>query len=235
LVTQDVFIRSRKSVDLALGGTIPILAVQWRYHRNDFALYAGPLARIGFLTPTDDDVVNWPGVGDTLTDAQKQSLRTSRKRVYHYWHSGVRVGQFRMSRGRSTAPREVWRLDLAAGRNGNLATVFGKRVEEWSAGPQTVTVTSYFTKADWRYVADGFMLIPRTPLFVGFSANVGRNPPALEEFDRRISAHPFSPRPEDKVKLLFQGPLVLPARDDVRLIFGARFDIAEMLYRFFPK
>jgi hypothetical protein len=99
------------------------------------------------------------------------------------------------------------------GRFGNFETFRDLTVERGAAGP--AATDEFLRRRNYRYSFEGVLKIPRTPLVIGFNANVAaqRYPgDPLPGSGLPDKAHPYS-----------------IVRDDLRFLFGARFDFAKLI------
>lgn len=119
---------------------------------------------------------------------------------------GARLGVFRnYKRGDrfdpDAGPQLVSYVDLAAGKFGNFEA-FRQITPQLPDGLYRVR--------PWRYSAEGVLKIPHSIFIAGFSANIGRGARRADVLNG--------------IALPFTSP-----RDDLRFLFGARFDFARFL------
>lgn len=118
---------------------------------------------------------------------------------YNFYGYGGRVGHYALTKSRDEAPELVSYLDVVVGRYSNLETLIA---------PETGATAQHPVKRTrlYRLGLEGILKIPTTPLIIGFSANVGQESLGL-------------------------GPntIVQRAGDDLRFLFGARFDAAKLM------
>jgi hypothetical protein len=144
------FIGSRKSALLEGGAYVPVLVTKWIWQNAPNALFVAPIAKAGFLTPTDSNTTAQP---------------VNPQQYYKYYAWGGRLGHYTLSLDRNEAPQLIHYLDVTVGRFGNLETLV------------PVDGNSGMTRPvrEYRVAIEGVFQIPATPLVVGFTANLGQN------------------------------------------------------------
>ena len=118
---------------------------------------------------------------------------------YNFYGYGGRVGHYALTKSRDEAPELVSYLDVIVGRYSNLETLIAP--EKGATAEHPVKRTRLY-----RLGLEGILKIPTTPLIIGFSANVGQESLGLGS-----------------------NTIVQRAGDDLRFLFGARFDAAKLM------
>jgi hypothetical protein len=118
---------------------------------------------------------------------------------YNFYGYGGRVGHYALTKSRDEAPELVSYLDLIVGRYSNLETLI--EPEKGATAEHPVKRMRLY-----RLGLEGILKIPTTPLIIGFSANVGQESLGLGS-----------------------NTIVQRAGDDLRFLFGARFDAAKLM------
>ena len=115
------------------------------------ALSIGPIAKIGFDTPTGSADQNV-----TLANAHQ---------FYVNYGFGTRLGFHRMSYSTDVAPELLSYFDVITGRFDNF-----------DSPPTTSDASAAMAyHRPWRIAIEGILKIPMTPFVLGFSANVHQN------------------------------------------------------------
>jgi len=193
------FISSKKAASLLAGTYFPITTAIWRRGTATYSFFVAPLAKAGFTTLADDPA-NTTGT-TTVTD-----------RFFTSYAYGARLGVFQnFMKGRhhydtSTSPELVSYVDVATGKFGNFEAMRDLTAEDGTKE----TVHRFYRVRPWRYSFEGLLKIPHSVFVIGFSANIGRGA-----------------YPADKVNGVVR-PFTSP-RDDLRFLFGARFDFSRFL------
>lgn len=120
---------SRKAAEMSGGVYAPILTTRWTYNQQGQALFVAPLLRAGFQTPSTDQASHF----------------------YTASGAGVRLGHFRMSGNKESAPELISYVDLLYGHFTSIPD------------PRR------------RLAVEGALKAPGTPLVVGFAANIGHS------------------------------------------------------------
>jgi hypothetical protein len=222
---------------------LPFLLTRWDYHRQPNAFFLAPLAKVGFDTitgPSNQSVLLSDGTPGTI----------ALENLYNFWEYGARLGHFAMTHSTKIAPYTDNYLDIAYGPYKNLQSYICHRtpsiVTTTATGttygpvngyapptnnPGTSCLTDYPTyysttvsplppgitpgavwgpldsrKRLYRLDIEGLLRIPYTPLYVGFNANVGQKSLGASHLDHGYAAP-----------------------DDLRFLFGTKFDIGTAL------
>jgi hypothetical protein len=122
---------------------------KWIWQNAPNALFVAPIAKIGFITPTDTDTTAQP---------------VNPQQFYKYYEWGGRLGHYKLPLDRDEAPELINYVDVTVGRFSNLETLV------------PVDDTTGLTRPvrQYRVAIEGVFAIPATPLVVGFSANIGQ-------------------------------------------------------------
>lgn len=124
----------------------------WRFKDTDNALFFAPLVRLGLLATSNGPV-------DIVDENEKPALF---RHLYGSHSYGVRFGHFKLDpRGQSVAPELISFLDVTVGKFDNFRLIKGD-------APSTTDVVPVRTEFTGRFK------IPETPIYVGFTANLGR-------------------------------------------------------------
>jgi hypothetical protein len=145
----STFLSSAKSAEIQGGAYAPILTSVWSYQNAPNALFAAPIARVGFITPTDSVT----GSGSAAVNAGQ---------VYNFYAFGARLGHFKLSTDRNSDPELLSYIDVMWGRYSNL--------ESLVAEPGGTVA-----ERRWRVAIETVLKVPSTPLVLGMSANIGQN------------------------------------------------------------
>jgi len=145
----STFIGSRKSAVLEGGAYLPLLMTKWIWQNAPNALFVAPIAKVGFITPTD---------AATATQVNPQQF-------YKYYEWGGRLGHYKLPLDQNEAPELINYVDVTVGRFGNLETLVP--VDDGSGLTRPVR--------EYRVVIEAVYQLPATPLVVGFSANIGQS------------------------------------------------------------
>jgi hypothetical protein len=151
----DTFIASRKAAELEGGAYMPIIATTWTHDRDPYAFTIGPIAKAGFITPTDTVDAN----GNTVATLSSQTFYTS-------YGFGARLGLSKLSYSHDVAPDLVSYVDVVSGR----FSQFDNNVLPYGADP-----AAYRFHRPWRFALEGAFKIPTLPFVIGVSANVHQN------------------------------------------------------------
>jgi hypothetical protein len=200
-VTLDTFTTSEKAGALTTGVYLPFTVTRWRAEAAQYSLYLAPLVKLGFVTPTST-----PANG------------LSANRFFVNYGYGVRIGhnrEFVNWDGRldsSRAPEPITHMDLTLGRYGNFENVLIQNpvYTTGANGAKTLTSAEYIRYRPWRLSAEGILKLPHSPFLLGVSANIGF---------QRIH-EPYGPNQLTGFSSI---------DDDLRFLFGARFDMRKLL------
>ena len=185
-------VSSSQSTSFQTGAYAPFTFGSWHYKDQSHSLYVGPLVKAGIYTVASDT-------------SQNATSSTAAGRVFPFHAFGFRLGHHRDfthqdgSLVRSRAPEQLSYIDATIGRWANFENLSSGDVLCGSGVSCSVRSRLY------RYQFEGLLLIPNTPLVVGFNANV-----TLQRY------HPTT------------GAAVLYAPDDLRFLFGVRFDASKL-------
>jgi hypothetical protein len=200
----DTFLSQRKTARLTVGTYFPFTITSWTYNKTPNALFIAPLAKVGFDTPAGDLTQVQSSSTNTTTGTTTNTSATTVTAVnqtsfYNFYGYGGRIGHYALTSSQNEAPELVSYLDVICGRFSNLESLII---------PETGATIEHPVKRMrlYRLALEGVLKIPSTPLIVGFSANVGQETLGL-------------------------GPhtIVQRAGDDLRFLFGARFDAAKLM------
>jgi len=233
---------SAQTARVGVGVYFPFLATRWDYHRQPNALFVAPIAKIGF---------------DTVTGASQQTVILANgtvgtinlENVYNFHAFGMRIGHYQMTRSIKRAPTINSYLDVLFGPYSNLQSYICRRTPATTTtSGGTVTYNpvpgyippsnlpnssclsdypDYYSAANnplpngadswgvvnsrkriYRLDLEGMLKIPATPLYVGFNANLGQKSIGADRLDRGYAAP-----------------------DDIRFLFGTRFDLGAAINR----
>lgn len=249
-------IGSAQTARIGVGVYLPFLITRWDYHRQPNALFIAPLGKIGFDTVTGaSSITVTPGTpGASITSG---SSTISAESLYNYRGYGARIGHFEMTRTEKRSPETNSYLDITYGPYSNLESLVCHRAvgtasittNPASDGTQTTTTTytsiagqtpatnyagsscvndypAYYNavapghtdannyiyvpvdsrKRLYRLDLEGLLKIPNTWFYVGFNANIGQKNPGSSHLDHGYAAP-----------------------DDLRFLFGTKFDISTLL------
>lgn len=199
---------SQKTARLGVGAYFPWVLTHWYYNNQPNGLFIGPLAKVGF---------------DTLTGATSQTLISGASpvnfnRFYNHYGFGIRFGHYGLSKSQNKSPELISYLDVTLGPFTNLQSYICNPVT--SKIPPFVAqgndCAAYFPPGTsftesreslYRLDLEGILKIPRTIMFVGFNANVK----ALGKTHLDLGLQP---------------------NDDLRFLFGIKFDVATAMQKF---
>ena len=186
------------------GAYLPFTVGAWETRGRSYSLYVAPLAKAGFYTLTS--------AGSSASQSAETANRNN-GRFFPFYAFGGRLGHYEEytdSYGRprrEKAPKQLSYLDFTFGRWANFETLqpfnFNNVVNPSCVLPATDPTTANCDVRHrlWRGSVEGLLVVPNTPLVVGFSANVGLQRGHL--------------------------PGVLQPPDDLRFLFGVRFDASQ--------
>jgi len=207
----DAFVKSNKAAALNVGTYIPITTNDW--HRGDkwYSFFLAPIAKAGFTTLTDQDVAAATVATITSSGTTSTTAASATQRFFTSYSFGARLGVVRNYRtcnpycrfDSSSAPDLISFVDITTGKFGNFEAV--REFDPASATHSLIRVRP------WRYSFEGLLKIPHSVFIVGFNANIGQGARSPDKNDKGI-LQPFG--------------LV---RDDLRFLFGARFDFSRLL------
>jgi hypothetical protein len=200
----DTFLSQRKTARLTVGTYFPFTITSWTYNKTPNALFIAPLAKVGFDTPAGDLTQVQSSSTNTTTGTTTNTSATTVTAVnqtsfYNFYGYGGRIGHYALTSSRNEAPELVSYLDVIFGRFSNLESLIN---------PETGALPDHPAKRIrlYRLALEGVLKVPSTPMIIGFSANVGQESLGL-------------------------GPntIVQRAGDDLRFLFGVRFDAAKLM------
>lgn len=200
----DTFLSQRKTARLTVGTYFPFTITSWTYNKTPNALFIAPLAKVGFDTPAGDLTQVQSSSTNTTTGTTTNTSATTVTAVnqtsfYNFYGYGGRIGHYALTSSRNEAPELVSYLDVIVGRFSNLESLIN---------PETGALPDRPAKRIrlYRLALEGVLKVPSTPMIIGFSANVGQESLGL-------------------------GPntIVQRAGDDLRFLFGVRFDAAKLM------
>ncbi len=209
-------ITSQQTARIAVGAYAPFLLTRWDWDRVPNALILAPIAKVGFDTltgPTQQNVIS-NNAASTLTY----------ERVYNFYNFGGRIGHMGLTRQIDYAPEMLSYLDITMGRYSNLPSFIchttgspSQVLPTTSPSGCTGTYPLLFPKGTavydsskrlYRLDIEGLLKIPHLPFVLGINANIGQH---------TLGAGHIDPA--------FQAP------DDLRFLFGTRFDVGQALSR----
>jgi hypothetical protein len=203
----STFLATRKTARLQVGSYLPLTVSDWTYRGTPNTLFLAPIAKLGFDTPAGTVSQAQPSNTGTATAGATVTPLNSTN-FYTFYSFGGRFGHYAMTSKRpenkdqqdlNDAPEIISYLDFMIGRFSNLESLV----------PPTKSSMANCTNCPsrqrlWRVSVEGILKIPSTPLIVGFNANVGMANPGAPTLKQR-------------------------AGDDLRFLFGARFDVGKLL------
>ena len=147
------------------------------FKNEDNALFVAPILKAGLIASTGK---------------HRGITMDARNNNYGYWNSGIRFGHIRLdAKPKQVAPELLSFLDLTVGKFDNFRTPRRR-----PATGETL-VGDQFNR-DLRFEAHGRFKIPQTPMYLGFTGDLG------------------------------------PGPDDLRIFFGTRFDIGQLIGKALP-
>jgi hypothetical protein len=200
----DTFLSQRKTARLTVGAYFPFTITSWTYNKTPNALFIAPLAKVGFDTPAGDlaqvqSTSTNSQTGATTNTTASTVTAVNQTNFYNFFGYGARIGHYGLTNSRNEAPELISYLDVIFGPFSNLESLII---------PETGLTTGQAAKRTrlYRLALEGILKVPSTPMIIGFSANVGQETLGL-------------------------GPhtIVQRAGDDLRFLFGVRFDAAKLM------
>lgn len=194
---------------LQVGIYAPIIFSKWFYRNHPYSLYIAPMAKAGFYTVND--------TGTSTPDPTKPNF-------YKFQAFGFRLGHYRefqdwIGRGNTHhSPQQLSYIDFTLGKWGNYEYQQQGKYSEppaaLSCDPVSASATAncFLRQREWRIGLEGILYIPGSPFIVGLSANV-----SAQRF------HGFKASPG------FNGLSYDRPPDDLRFLFGVRFDARKLL------
>ena len=199
------FVRSQKAASLLAGTYVPLTTAHWKRGAEAYSFFVAPLAKAGFTTLADDQA---PVAGTTTSLPLTGHFFTS----YSY---GARLGVFRNflknenDFDTNASPELVSYVDVTTGKFGNFEAFRDLTLEANPKAPSDPPHMFYRVRP-WRYSFEGLLKIPHSVFVIGFNANIGRGAFAADKVNG--ITRPFS-----------------SPRDDLRFLFGARFDFSRFM------
>jgi hypothetical protein len=200
-----------------VGAFLPFFVTRWRFDHRPYALFVAPLAKVGFDTVTGPSTINTISPNG---QAQSQTF----EQVYTYWNYGARIGHAELTNSSNHSPETKSYLDIGIGPYSSLQSY----VCHGSNAASPLPTTSYCRqpgqtpflvsnavdsrKRLYRFDIEGLLNVPKTPLYLGLNANIGQKTLGASELDQGYAAP-----------------------NDVRFLFGTKFDLASVLMKFLPK
>jgi hypothetical protein len=195
--------------------------VTTRFLDENYSLFLAPIAKVGFTTLTGDlnTIAATPLNGNANTTPTSSAPPVLTGRFNTSFASGARLGLYRNFHTREAAPDLVSFIDITPGKFGGFEAYRNPtQYDPPSAnpsGPVTVRAGEFITVRPWRWSIEGLLKIPHSPFVVGFNANL-----------RMYGVPAFQPLGLPKGVVI---PFAQP-KDDLRFLFGARFDAAKLLH-----
>jgi hypothetical protein len=195
---------------VGVGVYLPFLVSRWLYKNTPNALFIAPIGKIGFntITAATAQTVVLAGNGGTGTQTFEQ--------IYNFYDYGFRIGHMGLTNTTQVAPELYSYLDFSLGRFSNLESLICHRVDQRgttvansgciSAFGSQYTVDS--RKRLYRIDIEGLLKIPSTPIYLGLNANIGQKQVMAEKLDPNFAAP-----------------------NDLRFLFGTKFDIAQVFQK----
>ena len=214
--TLESFSASKKAASLQTGTYIPVVTGEWKRGTERYSFFVAPLAKAGFTTLTDSQNTNAGNGGSGSMNASTPDLVTDR--FFTSYSFGARLGVFRnfnchCKASESVAPEVVSYVDVTTGKFGNFEAFRPfTMADEVAAGnkDQQPQMGEFVRVRPWRYSFEGLLKIPHSVFVVGFNANIGHGAVGGSNVGGKI--YPFT-----------------QPRDDLRFLFGARFDFSKFL------
>jgi hypothetical protein len=207
--TTASFLTSQQTANVGVGVYLPFLLSRWTYKNTPNALFIAPIAKVGFntITAATSQTVVLPSNGGTGTQTFDQ--------IYNFYDYGFRVGHMGLTNTTQVAPELYSYIDFALGRFSNLESLICHLPFQKGgvvAGNGCAIYGSQYTldsrKRLYRVDIEGLLKIPDTLFYVGLNANIGQ---------RQVMAEKLDPN--------FTAP------NDLRFLFGTKFDIAQLFAR----
>jgi hypothetical protein len=204
--TTSSFLTSQQTANVGVGVYLPYLVSRWTYKNTPNALFVAPIGKVGFntITGATAQTVVLPGNGGTGTQTFDQ--------IYNFYDYGARVGHMGLTNTTQVAPEIYSYLDFSLGRFSNLESLICHSPDQRGtaiAGNGCSTYGSEYTldsrKRLYRIDIEGLLKIPDTLFYVGLNANIGQKQVMAEKLDPNFAAP-----------------------NDLRFLFGTKFDIAQL-------
>jgi hypothetical protein len=213
--TTQAFLNSQKTAKLQFGMFYPIYFPRWGIEgktnkqpvTTHYALFLAPLLETGFDTTLN--ALNQTQQ-QSSTSSQVQPVGTS-SQFYKFYDFGFRLGHDQLFTDPSAAPEEISYLNVGIGRFSNMASLLCPSAQFKGNNTCSAESGTLPWQRDWRIRIEGVLQVPATGGFsVGFSSNVG-----LHGTRQANIIH------------------IQPA-DDLRFLFGYKFDITKIAGKLAP-
>jgi predicted outer membrane repeat protein len=201
------FLTTQTTARLDAGVYFPILLTRWDWGGDANSLFFAPLTKIGFDTltgPTSQTVTAANGMGTTTLSLEN---------LYKFDGFGARIGHMSLTKTNRHAPETLSYLDVTIGRFSNLNSYICHPSATTSMLTGSSCVAQYGAgnyadslKRMYRVDFEGLLKVPKTPLVLGFNANIGQEEIGAQKLD-----HAFQPP------------------DDLRFLFGTKLDLSTLL------
>ena len=214
--TTQSFLNSQKTARLQFGTFYPLYFQHWKVTgkngqaltTTNYGLFVAPLIETGFDTSLNG-----------LNQTQQQSTAPSAvqpvgssSQFYKFYDFGFRLGHDRLSTDSGAAPEEISYLNVGWGRFSNLASLLCPTAQYQGRNSCAAPSGSLFWQRDFRMRLEGLLQVPATNGFsVGFSSNVN--------FYKKGNSNPVHIEPPD----------------DLRFLFGYKFDITKIASKLAPQ
>lgn len=207
--TTASFLTSQQTANVGVGVYLPFLLSRWLYKNTPNALFIAPIGKVGFntITGATSQTVVLPGNGGTGTQSFDQ--------IYNFYDYGFRVGHMGLTNTTQEAPELYSYLDFSLGRFSNLESLICHQPFQRGTvvqGNGCVIYGSQYTldsrKRLYRLDIEGLLKIPSTAFYVGLNANIGQKQVMAEKLDPNFAAP-----------------------NDLRFLFGTKFDIAQLFQK----
>lgn len=196
----NTFLSTQKTAVLAVGAYLPFVMKSWTYEGVRNGLFIAPLSKVGFQTPTAP-------LNQSQAQAQSLSAGNSPGTVvpvnntnfYNFYEFGGRIGHYAMP-----APRlRRGSYDRETNEAPELVSYLDVAAGRFS-NLETILNNGTHTRL-YRLSLEGLLKVPATPLVIGLSANIGQE---------SVGVAPGNVRTK--------------AGDDLRFLFGAKFDVGKL-------
>jgi hypothetical protein len=152
----------------------------WMHDGKENALFVAPIFRTGILAadtgPVTETITVKTVDGEDGPEERKGDSNVFRH-VFPFWSVGARLGHFALNaKRRDVAPELISYLDITYGRFDNF------RLPRVISPTQSTIPPSVDDEIVKRFEIHGRFKIPETPLYVGFTGNVGHGPDDLRFF-----------------------------------------------------
>jgi hypothetical protein len=214
--TTETFLNSQKSARLQFGAFYPVYFQHWTVNAKNgsevtpthYGLFVAPLLETGF-----DTTLN--GLNQTQqqssTPSQVQPVGSS-SQFYKFYDYGFRLGHDRLSTDSGSAPEEISYLNVGWGRFSNLASLLCPAAQYKGGNTCSAPSGTLPWQRDMRLRVEGLLQVPGTGGFsVGFSTNVSFYKKGLSD------------------------PIHIEPADDLRFLFGYKFDISKIAGKLAPQ